>query len=112
MYERYQLDVVLRKQTGEAVRRSALYLQTNNKLDFAAFDGIKLHLRLDFDHTCIEEAACASTTLARSEPAASYRAKSAPTDRGTQAHRRRRACRASDAMEQDRRAAPNDGLTG
>ena len=42
MYERYQLDVVLREQTGEAVRRSALYLQTNNKLDFAAFDGIKL----------------------------------------------------------------------
>jgi amino acid adenylation domain-containing protein len=54
MYERYQLDMVLREQTGGAVRRSELYLQTNNKLDFAAFDGIKLRLRLDFDHTCIE----------------------------------------------------------
>jgi amino acid adenylation domain-containing protein len=54
MYERYQLDLVLREQTGGAVQRSALYLQTNNKLDFAAFEGAKLHLRLDFDHTRIE----------------------------------------------------------
>lgn len=48
MYERYQLDVVLQEQIGGAVRSSALYLQTKNKLDFAAFDGIKLSLRLDF----------------------------------------------------------------
>lgn len=54
MYERYQLDVVLREQTGGAVRRSELCLQTNNKLDFAAYDGIELRLRLDYDHTCIE----------------------------------------------------------
>jgi amino acid adenylation domain-containing protein len=54
MYERYQLDVMLEEQTGGAVQRSALYLQTNNKLDFAAYDGTTLRLRLDFDHTRIE----------------------------------------------------------
>src|SRR5690348_16277027 len=54
MYERYQLDVMLRAQPGGDARRSALYLQTNNKLDFAAHDGTTLRLRLDYDHTCIE----------------------------------------------------------
>ena len=54
MYERYQLDVVLREQTGGAVCKSELWLQTTNKLDFAAYDGTELRLRLDYDHTCIE----------------------------------------------------------
>jgi len=58
MFENYHLDTMLQEQGGAwSKRRFRLFLQTNYPVSLAVFDGAVLRLRLDFDHSRIDEAA-------------------------------------------------------